>query len=336
MATVARSVPGPRPTRRRSSGLARQEARWGLAFLSPWIVGFLAFTAIPMVASLIFSFTDFNLLRPNQIRFVGLDNYAQLFRDPIARTSALVTLRYSVVAVPIGLISPLFLALLLNARNLWAKRLFRTLFFMPSMVPLVSAVYVWSGVLNTETGWVNRFLNLLCVPTWLSNLAGRPDWVGRCLQGPDWLNSIVWIYPSLVIIGLWGVGSMMIVHIAGLQGVPTELVEAARVDGAGPATTFFRVTLPMITPVIFYNLVLSTVGIFQYFLIAYVLSNGTGRPGNATLFYAMHLYREAFSYSHMGYGSTLAWALFVAAGAVTLVLFGTQKYWVYYAGGEAR
>lgn len=131
--------------------------------------------------------------------------------------------------------------------------------------------------------------------------------------------------------------AVLMYMLAGLQGVPTELYEAARVDGAGPLTMFFRITLPMISPVIFYNLVLTTIGVFQYFLVAYVLSNGTGRPGNATLFYAMHLYRTAFSYSEMGYGSALAWAsMFIVALIVTIILFGTQRYWVYYAGGEDR
>jgi multiple sugar transport system permease protein len=205
------------------------------------------------------------------------------------------------------------------------------------MVPLVSAVYIWQGVLNPETGWINRALNSICLPHWLANLAGQPEWATTaCVRGPDWLNSITWIYPGLVIIGLWGVGNMMILHLAALQGVPTELLEAAKVDGAGPTTVFFRVTLPMITPVVFYNLVLTSIGIFQYFIIPYILSNGTGRPGNSTLFYAMHLYREAFSYSDMGYGSTLAWALFLAAGVITLILFGTQRRWVYYAAGEAN
>lgn len=336
MSAIAEAPPVRKPRRRKMSGLARQEAGWGLTFLSPWLIGLLVFTLLPIVASLIFSFTNFNLTKPEEIRFIWFDNYVRLVNDPITQISALVTLRFAAIAIPVGVAWPLLLAVLLNSKFLIGKRFFRTLFFMPYMVPLVSAVFIWAGVLNPETGWLNRLLGLICVPEWLAHLFGRPEWIGQCVQGPDWINSVAWIYPTLVIIGLWGVGNMMMYMLAGLQGVPTELYEAARVDGAGPLTMFFRITLPMISPVIFYNLVLTTIGVFQYFLVAYVLSNGTGRPGNATLFYAMHLYRTAFSYSEMGYGSALAWAMFIVALIVTIILFGTQRYWVYYAGGEER
>jgi len=170
--------------------------------------------------------------------------------------------------------------------------------------------------MNTQAGWFNRALAVFGI------------------TGPDWFNSQVWIYPALVMIGMWGVGDMMLMTLATMQGVPTELYEAAQVDGAGPLAKFRHITLPMITPVIFYNLVLQSIGIVQYFLVPFVLKGPNGDPGNATWFYGMHLYKEAFAYSNMGYGATLAWILFAFVLVITIILFTTQKYWVYYAAGE--
>jgi ABC-type glycerol-3-phosphate transport system permease component len=158
---------------------------------------------------------------------------------------------------------------------------------MPYIVPLVSAVYIWQGMMNTRTGWVNAALGAIGI------------------NGPDWFNDVRWIYPALVIIGLWGVGDMLLFTLAAMQGLPAELYEAARVDGAGRSATFLHITLPMTTPVIFYNLVLSLIGIFQYFIIPFVLTGGTGRAGNAARFYAMQLYKEAFAYRKMGYAAIL-------------------------------
>ncbi|MFQ6100336.1 MAG: carbohydrate ABC transporter permease [Anaerolineae bacterium] len=300
------------------SKLARNEARWGLLFLSPWIIGFLLWTFFPMVASLVLSFTNYDLLHAEETRWVGLDNYVQFFSDPLVRTSSLVSLRFALIAVPVGIMQPIVMAALLNAKLLQGKRIFMTLFYMPNIVPLVSAIYIWQGMMNTRLGWINLAL----------------ESVG--INGPDWLNSTIWIYPALILIGLWGVGDMLLYHLAAMQGIPTALYEAARVDGAGWLASFRHITLPMITPVIFYNLVLSFIGIFQYFIIPFVLTGGTGRPGDMTKFYAMQLYKEAFVYRHMGYAATMSWMLFVVVMIVTLVLFSTAKYWVYYAGAEEK
>jgi len=298
------------------SKLARREARWGLLFLSPWIVGFFLWTFLPMVASLVFSFTEFNLLHREDIRWIGLDNYYHFFSDPLVKTSVSVSLKFAMIALPLGIMQPIVMAALLNDERLWAKRLFTTLFYMPSIVPFVSAVYIWSGMLNTRTGWANRALAAIGI------------------AGPDWLNDAQWIYPSLVIVGLWGVGDMLLYTLAAMQGVPTELYEAARIDGAGRFAAFRHITLPLISPVIFYNLVLSSIGILMYFLVPFVLKGPNGDPGNTTWFYGMHLYKEAFSYSNMGYGATMAWMMFLFAIVVTVVLFSTAKYWVYYAAEE--
>jgi multiple sugar transport system permease protein len=309
------SLKNLRRTRRKEkmSPLARQEARWGYIFISPWIIGFLAFTLIPMIASLAFSFTDFNLVKPDETTFTGLDNYRQFFRDPLVMQSALVSLRFALIAVPIAILQPILMAALLNSKSLWGKRLFVTLFYMPYIVPLVSAVYIWQGMLNSQTGWINNGLAAIGI------------------AGPDWLESTVWIYPSLVIIGLWGVGNALLYTISSMQGIPTELYDAAEVDGAGMWRSFIHISIPLITPIIFYNLILVVIGMVSYFLVPFVLKGPSGDPGNATMFYALQLYKQAFTYSEMGYGATMAWMMFVFAMIVTLVLFGTQKYWVYSA-----
>jgi len=305
-------------TRTKLTKLTRREALWGLFFLSPWIIGFLLWTLGPMIASFVFSFTDFNLLHREEMQWVGLDNYRLLFTDPNVKTAVSVSLRFAAIALPVGILQPVLMAALLNDERLWARRLFTTLFYLPSIVPMVSTVYIWQGMMNTQTGWINRFLTAIGI------------------AGPDWLNARAWIYPSLVIIGLWGVGDMMLYTLATMQGVPTELYEAAQVDGAGRFRQFRHITLPMITPVIFYNLILSSIGIVQYFLVPFVLKGPNGDPGNATWFYGMHLYKEAFAYSKMGYGATLAWVLFLFVLIVTIFLFWSSKYWVFYQAGEQK
>jgi multiple sugar transport system permease protein len=297
--------------------LHRQRQIWGFIFLSPWIFGFFALWLFPMAASLVLSFTDYNLNEPEQISWVGLDNYSRMLNnDPLVWTSLEATFKFALIAMPLSIILPVLLATLLNARQLAGKRFFRTLFYMPYMVPVVSAVYIWQGMLSSESGWINRAL----------------EQIG--LNGPNWLNNVNWIYPALNIIGLWGIGNAFLITLASMQGVPTELYDAAKVDGAGPLRRWRSVTLPLISPVIFYNLVLSVIGLFRYFEIPYILSQGTGRPGNSTMFINIHLYKNAFVFKEMGYGSALAWFLFVLAMGATLIVFFSARYWVYYAAGE--
>jgi multiple sugar transport system permease protein len=312
MAAITRT--NPRPMRRQ----ARTQERWGYLFLSPWIVGFLAFTLIPVAATFYFSLTDYSPVTPEETRFLGVDNYVTMLTDAKVAKSLLVTMNYAVLAIPIGLIAGLALAVLVNSKSLMGKNFFRTMFFMPSMIPVVAGALVWSGVMNTQSGWLNLML----------------ETVG--LKGPDWLNDPNWIYPALVLIGLWALGNLMLTLLAGMQGVPTELYEAATIDGANGWNQFVQITLPMISPVIFYNLTLMLIGAFKYFDLAYVLKNGTGQPADATLFYNLNLYKNAFTYNLMGYGSALAWVLFLIVLALTLVLFRTASTWVYYGGGEGR
>lgn len=300
----------------RTAGLARREAAWGFAFLSPWIVGLLAFILLPMIATLVISFTDFNLLNTENINFIGLDNYRRLIADPLVAHSLGVTLKFFAFALPLAIVLPLGMAALVNSGNLWFRRAFRTLFYMPYMVPLVSTVLVWGGFLNAQTGWLNKALALVGI------------------EGPNWINSTFWIYPALLIVGLWANGNAMITTLAGMESVPQEMYEAARIDGAGSISIFFKITLPLISPIIFYNLILSTIGLFQYFLEPYVLTIHVGDPGGATLFYNLYLFQNFFQFQDMAYGATLAWVLFLMILAFTLILFGTRKYWVYEAERE--
>jgi len=299
---------------------AKRAFRWGLFFISPWLIGFSVFTLIPMVATFVFTFLNLRITDGlmNPLTFVGLQNYQTLVKDPQTWTSLWITVKFGLMALPIGIFFPLGLALLMNNPSLRGQNFFRSMFYMPYIIPFVAAVFLWGGMLNPETGWINRGLEALGVQ-----------------NPPGWGNDVFWVYPTYIIMGIWGVGNAMLIMLAGLQGVPTELYDAAEVDGAGSWATFWNVTFPMISPVIFYNLVLSIVGLFQYFLVPLVVNSGTGRPGGASLFYNVVLYKTFFTYQNMSFGATMAWLLFVVILLVTVVLFATSNRWVYYAG-ESR
>jgi len=319
---------------RKLSPIAKREANTGYAFLSPWLFGFVAFTFLPMIATLVFSFLNLRITDGifSKLTFVGFDNYAQLWKDPQAGvnpttwfssetpSSLLITIRFAAIALPVGIFVPLGIALLMNNKYLKGQFIYRTLFYMPFIVPFVASVFLWGGMLNTESGWINRFLIYLGM---------SKDAV------PQWANDVNWVYPTYVIMGIWGIGNAMLIFLAGLQGVPTELYDAADVDGANSWSKFWNITFPMISPVIFYNLVLNIIGLFQYFLVPLVVNNGTGRPGGATMFYNLYLYKTFFTFQNMSYGSTLAWFLFIIILIITILLFASAKYWVYYAS-ESR
>jgi len=305
-------------SRPRFSGLAWRHARWGYVFIGPWIIGFLAFTAFPMVATFIFSFTNINLAQAEPLRFVGFKNYEQLLGDRQVWTSLGITLKFAVLALPVAVGLPFLVALLLHSRHLRFSGVFRVLFFLPYVVPFIAGVFIWMSMLNPDTGWINVGLEALGVT-----------------KPPDWLEDPSWVYPGLVIMGVWGIGAGVIVYLAGLRGIPTDLYEAARIDGAGAWASLRYITVPMMTPVIFYTIVLAVVEVLQYFLVPLVLHNGTGEPGGSLMFYNLYLYKNFFTFQNMSYGATLAWVLFAISLAITLVLFGTARRWVYYAG-EAR
>jgi ABC-type sugar transport system permease subunit len=305
--------------------MARREFYTGMLFLSPWLFGFIVFTLIPMGATLLFTFMDAKVVDLlNAPKWVGFQNYATLLTDnavwnarPNSTPGAFwITLRFGLIALPVGILVPLGIAVLMNSKYLKAQTVFRSLFYMPYIIPMVASVFLWGGVLNPENGWINRILMWMGVPK--ANV-------------PGWANDLHWVYPAYVIIGIWGIGNAMLTMLASMQSVPTDLYDAAKVDGAGPFTSFLNVTFPMISPVIFYNLVLSVVGLFQYFLVPLVINQGTGEPGGATMFYNLLLYKTFFGNQNMSYGATLAWMLFLMVLIVTVFLFYTARFWVYYA-----
>jgi multiple sugar transport system permease protein len=313
MATVA-EITDTSPS---SISLARRETLWGLVFLSPWLIGLVVFTALPIFASLGLSFTNFNILRPGDIRFIGLDNYTrmwnELWSNGAVGQSIGVTARFALMSVPLMIGLALALALLLNQKILAGKAVFRTLFFMPVLIPLVASTIVWQGFLNGSTGWLAQILRAVGLPA------------------PDWFADPSWALPGLVFLGIWGIGNMMLIFLAGLQAVPTELYEAVKVDGGGAWARFRHVTLPMISPVLFYNILIGVIAVAQYFTQAYTLDpTGNGRPGGSTFFFNLNLYKEGWTYNNMGYASVMMFIVVAAA----LVLFRTSARWVFYAGSE--
>jgi ABC-type sugar transport system permease subunit len=301
----------PPERRGRLRNFTDRESLSGLIFISPWIIGFLAFSAIPMVASLGLSLTDFDPRHADEVRFVGLDNYARMLSDPALIKASLVTLRFALIVVPVTLAFALGVALLVNSSLLAGRNIFRTAFYMPLQIPIVASTVVWIGVLNVSNGWLDIGLQAIGLPA------------------VDWLNNPFWVHPALALMGLWGIGNMMLIFLAGLQSVPSELYDAAKVDGAGRWATFRRITVPMISPVLFYNLIIVLIATFQYFTQAFVITNGRGDPGGETLFYNLNLFREAFQFYNMGYASALAWLLFVVVLGLTAILFRTAGRWVY-------
>lgn len=280
----------------------------GYGFISPWIIGFLLFTAWPFLRSVYLSFTRYDIVRPP--RWVGAANYESLLtQDQTFRNACVVTLKFAVFAVPIGIAAGVILALLLNA-NVRGISIYRTIFYLPSIVPTVATSVVFMWILNPQIGLVNGLLSKMGI------------------TGPAWLNDPKWSLWSLMLMGLWGVGNSMVIYLAGLKDIPTYLYEAAIVDGANAWTRLRKITLPMLTPVIFFNLVMGVIGSLQYFTQAYVMTGGG--PEDSTRFYALYLFDRAWRYSDMGYASAMAWILFLAIVVLTSVLFGTQKRWVHY------
>ena len=305
--------------------LQKKEAKWGLVFLAPWMIGFVVFYFLPMIASFVFSLLNFNPAVPGETTFIGFQNWQRaLFADKEVLLSLARTFKFAAISLPISLGFALFLAIILNSKNVMGKTLYRTLFYMPSTIPLIATVLIWNGVLGEQTGWINVIIQ---------KLTGLQV-VGT--EGLRWLADPRLIYLSYTAFGLWGVGNAMIIFLAGLQGVPTEYYEAAEIDGANWFQRLYKITIPMITPVIFYQLVLGIIVVLQYFMPAFVLNQGTGFPRGMTRFYMVYFYKQSFTFFNMGYGATLAWLLFIVALILTIILFGTAKYWVYYAGEERK
>lgn len=290
--------------------LARREALVGVLLVMPWFVGFLIFLLGPMLVSVYLSFTDWDLLTP--AKFVGLKNYRKMiFEDPLIKQALKVTTIYAFSAVPLRVVGGLLLAVLLN-QNIKLKSFIRTVFYLPSVVSGVAVAMLWLWIFNSDFGLLNLILNLFGIP------------------GPAWLSDTRYVLAAFVIMSLWGVGGSMVIYLAGLQGVPTDLYEAAEVDGANSLTRFWYITLPMISPVIFFNLVMSIIAALQIFNQAYIMTQGG--PQNASMFMMLYLYFNAFEYFKMGYASALAWLIFFYILALTLLVFRSSSHWVFYTG----
>jgi multiple sugar transport system permease protein len=289
---------------------AKREARAGFLFASPWFLGFTLFMAYPLIASIYFSFCDYSVLKSPV--WVGLDNYVSLFHDDVFWMSLINTAVYAVMALPLGMLSALILAMLLNAK-VPGLPIYRTLFFLPSLVPQISMAVLWMWVLNGEHGILNNLL----------------AHVG--IKGPDWMSNPLWTKPSLVLIAIWGVGNTMIIFLASLQDVPTSLLEAAELDGANGWLKTLNVTLPMISPVILFNLIMGIIGSLQVFGIPFVMFPN-GAPSHATYFYTVYLYDNAFRYHKMGYACAMGWIMFVMIVILTFASLKLSEKHVHYQG----
>jgi multiple sugar transport system permease protein len=308
---MAHAIVGPR-ARRGLSPLTLRNLRNGLLFISPWLVGLLVFTIYPILASFYYSFTRYDVVSPPQ--FIGPANYIEAFTtDHLFWQAVGNTLYYGLIALPLSMVVAVSVALLLNMQ-VRGLAFYRTIFFLPSIVPDIASAMLWAWILNPQFGLLNALLKSVGLPAL------------------GWLSDPAWAKPALILIGLWGFGGSMVIYLAALQDIPQQLYEAAELDGAGTWAKTWNVTLPMLTPTIFFNLVLGLIGTFQYFTTAFVVSGGSGGPAGATTFYAMLIYNNAFRYFKMGYASALAWLLFAAVFLITWLIFKTSGRWVYYEG----
>ena len=286
----------------------RHETILGWLMVSPWLIGFICFSALPMFASLIISFTEWDML--SKPEWVGFENYKTLFfEDPLALHSLNITILFTIVSIPLNIVFGLALAMLLNT-SIRGLAIFRTIFYLPAILSGVAVALMWRWIFSTEFGLLNALLSMIGI------------------EGPAWLTDRIWVLPSFVIMRLWSVGGGMIIYLAGLQSIPSNLYEAANIDGANWWHRTRFITLPMLSPTIFFQLIVGFIFSMQIFTEAFIMTNGG--PADASLFYLLYLYRQAFQYFDMGYASALAWVLFIVILVLTIILFKTGKSWVYY------
>jgi multiple sugar transport system permease protein len=291
----------------------RRRLRTGLLFVSPWIIGYLAFYLYPFLATLYYSFTRFTGIG-NPV-FTGLQNYDGLLHDGIFRTALFNTFYYTILEVPLSTAGALGLALLLNM-NVRGKAFYRTLFYIPSIVPIVASSLIFVWIFQPSFGIVNSLLSDVHI------------------TGPAWFFSTTWSKPTFILLGLWGMGQPMVIYLAALQGVPKEMYEVADLEGAGPFQKLRKVTIPMISPVILFNVILSLVLSIQYFTQAQIIESPPGSPGNSTMFFVTYYYEQAFQDLHLGYASAMAFLLFVIVVIITVLLLRTSSRWVYYENDQ--
>lgn len=281
----------------------------GYLAISPWIIGFFVFTVFPLLASLYLSFTKYNLVKPPV--WTGFTNYVSMVQDERFIAALIVTSTYVIVAVPLHLVTAFLVAEMMNQKLPFLSG-FRTIYYLPAIVPSVATFLLWTWIFNPEYGLLNWGLGLIGI------------------QGPAWLADPRWALSALILMSVWGIGGSMVIYLSGLQGIPTEYYEAAKIDGAGMLARFWHVTIPQMTPVIFYNLIMGIIGAFQTFGASYVMTNGG--PGYSTLFYTLYLYFNAFKYGKMGIAAAMAWVLFLIIMVFTALLFRSSKFWVHYSG----
>lgn len=283
----------------------------GLLFISPWILGFLIFRLVPFILSFYYSFTFYPILESP--RWIGLNNYAQLFQDSRFISAIYNTFYYALFAVPLAALFGVFLAMLLNmkARGMSA---FRTIFYLPSITPVVATALVWLWMFNPRSGIINYVLSLVGI------------------RGPGWLGSPEWSKPALILMSLWGVGGAVVIYLAALQDVPRELLEAAELDGANTIQKVINITLPMISPVILFNVITGLIGAFQFFTEVHVMTGGSGSPAGTTMMMSIYLWQSAFQFFKMGYASAQAWILFIIIVVFTVILFRLSGKFVFYGG----
>lgn len=294
------------------SKIARQEAGAFYLFVSPWLIGFLAFTLYPMLASIYYSLTVYNVV---DINFVGLTNYQELFSDDMFYWSLWVTAKFTLVSVPLNITAALLVAVLLN-QKVPGLSFWRTIYYLPSIITGVAVALLWQWILNPEFG-IFKFIFF------------EPLGV----DGPRWFWSETWVIPAYWIMGLWGIGATMVIYLAALQGVPTALYEAAEIDGASSWQRFLKITIPMISPVILFTFITNLIFTLQTFTQVYVISNGLGGPNNASMLFVLYLFLNGFRWFRLGYASALAWVLFIIIVILTVLMIKAGEHRVHYEGG---
>ena len=285
----------------------------GLLFVSPWLINFVFFIIYPFFASLYYSFMSYDVFNPPN--YVGFENYSLLFTsDPIFYTALYNTLYFAFFSLTLGTVSAITIAMMLNIR-IRGLSFYRTIYYLPSVTPAVAQTILWLWLFNPVYGPINLFIE------------------GVGLRAPSWLSDPAWTKPTLIILSLWNIGGSIVIYLAGLQDVPRSLLEAAELDGANWLRKIRNVTIPMISPVIFFNVVTGLIGVLQYFTQAYIISGGTGGPADSTMFYTLYLFRSAFYSFKMGYASAMAWVLFLLILVLTMIVWRGSERFVYYEGG---
>ncbi len=298
---------------KKKNSIQRRQNIQGYAFIMPWLLGLFLFTLIPMIFSAALSLCNWNIVTgTSTIKFVGFDNYTRLFADPKFWQSLKVTFKFCLITIPCYQIISLLIAFLLTL-DIKGMKVFRLIYFLPSIIPTIACTMIWTRIF-AQDGILNKALKIFGI------------------TGPTWLTDRNTALYALMIMGIWGIGNTMIIYLSGLQGVSEELKEAARIDGAKGHQIFFKITLPMISPTIFFNVVMAVIGSFQYFTQAYVMTEGG--PMNSTLFYNLYLYQKAYKDFEMGYASAMAWVMFVIILILTMFVIKSSSFWVYYQNDD--